>query len=686
MLRSRTASIASTSSSSTATPSRSITNNNSNNNSNGRERRTTVTLLEYTPPSANLNGTLNSSQTTSPTTTVSNDSMNPFFAMQRSLRSARSSTSSSSQTTLVRSASMRSNTPGDGAAPPSASTLQLAVKLFKKRRSRPKIFTRRQKLYSLFDTNYPHPSKQYSKAAKAVSFVLFVVLCLSVFVFIMGSQPEYHDGLPVWLFVLECMCAVTFTLDLTLRFGLCDDRREMLTSPMAWIDFLSFIPFYVEIIVDYAFGFPSHAQSAMDVMRLLRIVRVLKVAQHNTGMTVATRTLVRGARSLKLVLFIFILSVVVFSSMMFFAEQDTAQVFDEQNEIWLRHDGTESPFQSIFSTGWWSVVTLATLGYGNEVVPKSFYGKLVAALTMYCGVLYVSFPIVLLTHHFNEVVVDANQLKEDDGDGDGPRDDDSTPLQENLSNRHANTSGSDSEFSSGGVSPAVAHARRPSNLSAVPSLAFTADTVETGSESGELLTPQLQAAKPRPILPFTPQVMAVAASFSFLGSHRHIYYVGTHGLGQLQFRYNPLLVMHPHRPPIVANKSVRVTIAIDLPTATKAAVTSLEETFGHRDDVLNHVLEDNVAAFEVKKVSVRVARLPSACYVSPDVFYRPGASLVVNIVAPSEAEAQRLLMHGVLYRLEMTAYCTARAGEDVVGSQYRQRHRIVDVSTMLRKG
>ena len=65
-----------------------------------------------------------------------------------------------------------------------------------------------------------------------------------------------------------------------------------------------------------------------------------------------------------LTLFIFF-ALLVTSTAMFWAERGT---WDPQLHEWMRADGSRSPYSSIPEGFYWSMTTLATVGYG-DVVP-----------------------------------------------------------------------------------------------------------------------------------------------------------------------------------------------------------------------------------------------------------------------------------------------------------------------------
>src|SRR4051812_11499110 len=99
---------------------------------------------------------------------------------------------------------------------------------------------------------------------------------------------------------------------------------------------------------------------------------------------------------------IYILVILLASSaLMFFIERGD---FHRNDMTWYRigKDGNLeiSPYQSIVHSFWWSIVTLTTTGYG-DAVPVTGPGKLVAALTMTCGILVIALPTSIIGSNFN---------------------------------------------------------------------------------------------------------------------------------------------------------------------------------------------------------------------------------------------------------------------------------------------
>merc|ERR1719359_2615164 len=63
--------------------------------------------------------------------------------------------------------------------------------------------------------------------------------------------------------------------------------------------------------------------------------------------------------------------------------------------------GSSLDFPSITATFWWAVVTMTTVGYGDQV-PRTGLGRIVGCFAMICGILLISLPVAIVGSKFQE--------------------------------------------------------------------------------------------------------------------------------------------------------------------------------------------------------------------------------------------------------------------------------------------
>ena len=284
-----------------------------------------------------------------------------------------------------------------------------------------------------------------SVSASVISVFVLILIVISTLTFCLETLPEYYTAEtelsnPFW--VIECVCIVFFTLEFVLRAWATPARLEFWRSGMNWIDFVAIIPFYIDIA---ARGSNIPGLSVLRVLRLARVFRLLKVSKNSVSLL--AQTMMESARPLYILAFILIISLVMFSSLLYYAERG---VYDAATSVWMRTVGFEcdyecspetrklasafvncdadgdpgvmfldrhthgrfadacrrvreqSPYQSILHSAWWSVVTMATVGYG-DLSPRSLFGQLLGGLTMLSGILVIALPITVVGSNFSSI-------------------------------------------------------------------------------------------------------------------------------------------------------------------------------------------------------------------------------------------------------------------------------------------
>lgn len=147
-----------------------------------------------------------------------------------------------------------------------------------------------------------------------------------------------------------------------------------------WIDLFAILPFFIAV------GLPDRVKSIvmLRVVRLIRVIRILKLSRHSFGLQILGHTLKASCRELCLLVFFLAIGVIIFSSLIYYAEKDAYN----------------TKFTSIPTAFWWSIVTMTTIGYG-DVVPQTLQGKVIGTLCALCGVLVVALPVPVVVSNFS---------------------------------------------------------------------------------------------------------------------------------------------------------------------------------------------------------------------------------------------------------------------------------------------
>lgn len=146
------------------------------------------------------------------------------------------------------------------------------------------------------------------------------------------------------------------------------------SAPYGIFDFLAVVPFLVGEVV----GLPK------DLETVFGILRFLKLARYSPALETLGSVILAELRPLTSALFIMVLLVVSTSALLYFAERDV-----------------NPGFATVPLAMWYSVVTLATLGYG-DVVPVTALGKLLGSGVAILGLCMFALPASILASGFTE--------------------------------------------------------------------------------------------------------------------------------------------------------------------------------------------------------------------------------------------------------------------------------------------
>ncbi|XP_014360759.2 potassium voltage-gated channel protein Shaw [Papilio machaon] len=257
-------------------------------------------------------------------------------------------------------------------------------------------------MWSLFDEPYS------SNAAKIIGVISVFFICVSILSFCLKTHPDMRvpvirnytvttanqtqswaldkvqTNAHIAFFYIECVCNAWFTLEILVRFISSPNKCEFVKSSVNIIDYIATMSFYIDLILQ---KYASHVENAdiLEFFSIIRIMRLFKLTRHSSGLKILIQTFRASAKELTLLVFFLVLGIVIFASLVYYAERIQTNPHNDFNSIPLGL--------------WWALVTMTTVGYG-DMAPKTYVGMFVGALCALAGVLTIALPVPVIVSNF----------------------------------------------------------------------------------------------------------------------------------------------------------------------------------------------------------------------------------------------------------------------------------------------
>ncbi|EQC29461.1 hypothetical protein SDRG_12709 [Saprolegnia diclina VS20] len=247
-----------------------------------------------------------------------------------------------------------------------------------------------------------------SPLARVVSTVLIVAVILATSVFVLQTEPSLEPYAST-LSLLETCCVTLFTFDVVVRFFCVPHLGEFARDVFNWIDVASVAPFYLEIFLA-----SRHiaSLSALRALRLFRVARIFKLSRYTSSIQMFLYAIRESSQALYILLFLMSITMLVFSSALFYAETVTdAGCIPAMHSFMcspLRVPAPPSPcclpspFYSVGSALWWCMTTMTTVGFGDDV-PATPPGRAIASVSLLAGILVLSLPTSVIGSNFQRL-------------------------------------------------------------------------------------------------------------------------------------------------------------------------------------------------------------------------------------------------------------------------------------------
>lgn len=245
-----------------------------------------------------------------------------------------------------------------------------------------------------------------TSAGKRLDTFIIMLIGFSIMAVILESEQALAQEFagPFWWF--EVSSTLIFSLEYLARLWVCGEEDERFKhpvwgrlryalTPMALIDLVAILPFYVGLMID---------TSTIDArfvrgIRLFRLFRLFKIGRYSQSINQLVGVFARKKEELAITFFAVILMLILASSVIYLVE----------------HKAQPESFSSIPAAMWWGVATLTTVGYG-DVYPITPLGKFFGAIIALLGVGIVALPAGIIASGFNEAIQERITGKDLSGD------------------------------------------------------------------------------------------------------------------------------------------------------------------------------------------------------------------------------------------------------------------------------
>jgi len=207
-----------------------------------------------------------------------------------------------------------------------------------------------------------------------------VILCFTALTAI-DTIPGIWAEADAFTRMLGQACIALLAADYLLRLLAAAQSGKTLSGVAGYVfgayglfDFLAFAP----VMLGALLGWPHDVETAFGILSFL------KLARYSPALETLGAVLMAELRPLASAMFIMALLVLLTSTLLYFVERDI-----------------NPGMASIPHAMWWSVVTLATLGYG-DVVPISALGKVLGTGVAVLGLGMFALPASILASGFTE--------------------------------------------------------------------------------------------------------------------------------------------------------------------------------------------------------------------------------------------------------------------------------------------
>lgn len=191
------------------------------------------------------------------------------------------------------------------------------------------------------------------------------------------------------LYHLQVTCLAFFTTDLILHFATCPVKKQFFRSPLNVLDAFLVFSMWTTTVMEFveiwsAGKIAGTVYITFKLCSVFRPFRLLRLIRQHNGLNMLFLAMGNSKWEIGLLMMAFMFFSTFFAGFVYYAEYKEP-----------------TTFPSVFTGIWWSVITMTTVGYGDEY-PKTLLGRIVGTVCALSGVLIIAMPIAIIASTFSD--------------------------------------------------------------------------------------------------------------------------------------------------------------------------------------------------------------------------------------------------------------------------------------------
>ena len=240
----------------------------------------------------------------------------------------------------------------------------------------------KKRIYEIIDV-----AKPKDLASKIFDASIIFLIFINIFILIIETYNISQNFREVLTYI-EMFSVIIFTIEYFLRIWTAEYLYENSSKYTAKIKYIASVNGLIDLLAILPMYIPNILPKGVLIIRICRTLRIFKLFKINRRfdtLNIVTRVLKKKFTQLVSTLYLISALMLASSILMYNAE----------------HAAQPEIFKNAFSGFWWTVSTVATIGYG-DIYPVTITGKILGIIITLLGISIVALPTSILTAGFIE--------------------------------------------------------------------------------------------------------------------------------------------------------------------------------------------------------------------------------------------------------------------------------------------